>query len=105
MKLDFAWRERRLPLENHMRNSCTLKLVFDALVMMCLMPAAVRAQTTTEDRSVGSLRGGDRALQFQIVENFTLRSFDGLMISLERHWSPRSALRFGVDLGVGIADQ
>lgn len=81
------------------------KLGLAALVVVCLPLPESRAQTSTEDRSVGSLRSGDWALQFQIAENFLLTSFDGLMISLERHWSPRSALRFGVDSDVGSTDQ
>jgi hypothetical protein len=38
------------------------------------------------------------ALQFQISSNFTLRSFQGSVISYKRNFSKRSALRFGLSL-------
>jgi hypothetical protein len=79
--------------------------VLGSLFVLGLLPTPNWAQTSTEDRPVGALRSGDWALQFQIVENFALTSFDGLMLSVERHWSPRSALRLGVDLGIETSDR
>jgi hypothetical protein len=51
-----------------------------------------------------SLRSGAWALQFAIGSNFTLSSFQGALISVKKHLSPRSALRLGVSAVFGSND-
>ena len=45
------------------------------------------------------------AVQFEVGNDFTLRSFDGLIVSLKYHFSPKVALRFGVGANVFSADE
>jgi hypothetical protein len=55
--------------------------------------------TYSQDDSVkanNSLKDGAWALQFQISDNFTLRSFQGATISVKKHCTNRSAVRVGI---------
>jgi hypothetical protein len=49
-------------------------------------------------------REGKWALNFQIGEDFTLRSFQGMMISATRHQTRSSAVRFGLDLRIASSE-
>jgi hypothetical protein len=69
----------------------------------------LRAQNTGEssDQVRNSLVKGSKSFQFRISQNLTLSSFEGTMISAKKHYSSKSALRFGIglDIGAGNWDQ
>ena len=46
-----------------------------------------------------SLTDGAWALQFRIGEDFTLRSFEGMNLSVKKHLKSNHAVRFGIDFG------
>ncbi|PSQ98468.1 MAG: hypothetical protein BRD48_07090 [Bacteroidetes bacterium QS_9_68_14] len=61
---------------------------------------AERAQaqyaTTKDEEDEPHLEAGAGTLQFQVMQNFALGSFQGSALSAKRHFSPRSALRAGL---------
>lgn len=63
-----------------------------------LSPAAGADEKTGEDARANSLYPGSWSLQFQITEEFGLRPFNGMMVSVKRHWSRHSALRLGLQV-------
>lgn len=76
------------------------------LVFVLLSGSAVMAQEDT--LGVSSQRKLDDknwALLFQVNSNFTLRSFQGSVISVKKHLSPQKALRIGVSLDADLRDQ
>ena len=52
-----------------------------------------------------SLKEGAWALQFQVIRNFQLASFQGSTISIKKHLSDGTALRAGVSLGFSLLDR
>ncbi|MGB3479311.1 MAG: hypothetical protein WBB67_09135, partial [bacterium] len=48
---------------------------------------------------------GAWALQFRVVQNFQLASFQGSTISIKRHLSDGTALRAGVSIGFSLLDE
>lgn len=54
--------------------------------------------STAGSSSENPLRAGAKALQFQILEDFRLGSFDGSVISLKTQRSARTAIRIGVTI-------
>jgi hypothetical protein len=60
---------------------------------------------TSQDSIKNSLNKGSWSLQFQISQNFTLSSFQGSNFSAKKHFSPRSAIRFGIGLSGYSRDQ
>jgi len=59
---------------------------------------------TRDSTKTTSLKKGKFALQFQITENFRLSDFQGALISAKYHFSPESAVRFGVGLGADFTE-
>jgi hypothetical protein len=57
--------------------------------------AAPAAEEAKEDARPNSLYPGSWSLQFQIAENISLEPFNGMIFSVKRHFSDRSALRLG----------
>ncbi len=51
-----------------------------------------------------SLRPGSWSLQFGVLGDYQLKSYGGLMFSLKRHYSNRSAIRVGLDFRVTSKD-
>lgn len=47
-----------------------------------------------------SLKPGSWSIQFQISDEFGLDPFNGMAISLKRHFSEKTALRIGMDLNI-----
>lgn len=81
------------------RSGTTAKHVILALAIGCSLSAPCRAQATSADAgSATTLRSGAWALLFQIDRRFTLQRFEGLVVGLERSWSPRSAVRLGIQI-------
>ncbi len=68
--------------------------------------SSVSAQTPDSIKSgrPNSLKPGAWALQFQITENFTLRDFQGFLISAKRHSSAKRAIRFGLGISGNVSD-
>ncbi len=52
-----------------------------------------------------SLKNGAWALQFQISQNFTLRDFQGSVLSLKKHLSSKTAIRLGVGVDIQTSDK
>jgi len=53
------------------------------------------SQTADSVKQINSLQKGSWAVQFEIGSDFKLSSFEGVMVSLKYHLSPKFALRFG----------
>ncbi len=68
------------------------------LISSCVL-AAQEGEALQEDGE-NSLVSGSRSLQFRISNNLTLTSFEGTMISAKKHFTPNSALRFGLGLDI-----
>ncbi len=45
------------------------------------------------------------SVQFEVGNDFRLSSFDGVIVSLKYHFSPRFAIRFGAGLNISNSDQ
>ena len=60
------------------------------------MPAAEVNDSSKSNNVENSLHPGSWAIQFAIGSNFTLYNFDGLSISLKRHFSSNFGLRLGI---------
>lgn len=76
------------------------------LAAMAAVPAAAAAGTP-QGGGAGSggedpLRPGSLSLQLQVTRSHTLDSFGMLDVSMKRHLTERTALRFGVGLGLGV---
>lgn len=54
------------------------------------------AEEAKKDGRPNSLYPGSWSLQFQITEDIGLKPFNGMIVSMKRHFSERSALRLGV---------
>jgi hypothetical protein len=79
-------------------------LLIACLVLPSLALSAPADSTSAANTPRNSLRGGAWALQFDI--NGQLLSIDSFAggLSLKRHFSPRSALRFGVGVSAASRD-
>lgn len=77
-------------------------LVVLALVVCGVTPARSQESAAKEFRN--SLVKGAWALQFQIDDDFTLKSFEGTTLSLKKHSSPRVAWRAGLSVNYSYAD-
>lgn len=69
------------------------KLLF---IFVLLNYTTLHAQTDTLPASKSPFAKGTKALLFQISNNFTLRSFEGGLISFKHHFSEKNALRIGI---------
>lgn len=76
------------------------------IVFSCFTIGNVYGQekNTRDSTKTTSLQKGKFALQFQITENFKLSDFQGALISAKYHFSPKSAIRFGVGLGADFTE-
>jgi hypothetical protein len=78
-----------------MRRRHSVLVVFVVLVLSVLSSSLGYSQ---EQKNNNSLEAGAWSLQFKITDNFSLSTFTGSLVSLKRHFSPRSALRVGIGL-------
>lgn len=78
------------------------KLVLPAIFFLTAFCFAQTKDLTTENNS---LTKGSWAVQFQVGSNFTLSSFENVIISLKTHFSPKLALRFGVGVNAYYNDR
>ncbi len=70
--------------------------IFSFLIAIFLFVTTLNAQTDTAAQNKSPFAKGTKALLFQISNNFTLRSFEGGLISFKRHFSEKNALRIGI---------
>jgi len=84
----------------------TGKLSFKTMgIVIALLLSLLYAQAYTQDNTKdqperrNSLIGGSWSMQFKFMQDFTLTDFEGALISAKRHFTDKSALRFGLDLG------
>ena len=85
------------------RSVAIVAVTLAGLVAISLFLAPSPAQAVEGERP-NSLDGGAWALQFRVGENFTFESFTGSTISIKRHFSPSTALRFGVSPSLASAE-
>ena len=98
---------RIAPVGGHRRRATVVsaKRLLAAFVVAGSLPMPGRAQETPKaEEAVASLRAPAWALLFQIEPRFTLRSFNGLTLALQRSWRSGSAVRFGIVLASSAAD-
>jgi hypothetical protein len=76
------------------------------LIPLFYAPSEIFAQDTAqEDITENPLDEKDWALQFEIDNNFTLRSFQGTVISAKYHMDAQKALRLGINLDLAKGSQ
>jgi hypothetical protein len=75
------------------------------LLLISLLLTSNFAQTKDSTIQKNSLRKGIWGVQFQIGSNFTLSSFENVIVSLKTHFSPKFAVRFGVGVNANSSDQ
>jgi len=71
-----------------------LKIAIGIIFMVSSILVAQEAERSN------SLKEGAWAAQFQITGNFTLSSFQGTALSIKRHYTEHTALRFGIGFGI-----
>ena len=81
-----------------------MPLILLVPVLLIFLTGGVMGQDgrNESDQGHNSLVKGSRSFQFRISPDFTLSAFDGAMISAKKHFSPNSALRFGIGLDARI---
>ncbi len=75
------------------------------LFVILLLTSCSFSQTKDSAEEKNSLQKGNWAVQFQVGGNFTLSSFENVMVSLKTHFSPKFALRFGIGLNANYNSQ
>ena len=84
-------------------------VLFFALARVFLISSLTFAQNSDslhpiEKKRSNSLAPGAWALQFQITQDFTLNAFQGVLLSAKKHFSGKSAVRFGLGLSASMSD-
>ena len=74
--------------------------LWSTALLSVVFAAAVHAQSSAD--STG--KAGTWALQYAIDENFTLGTFSGSIFSLQRHFTDRDAIRFGLGFATTDSD-
>jgi hypothetical protein len=67
-----------------------------AMVVVGVSLLLAAGNVSADERASEALRAGSWSLQFGISSNFTLTSFEGVLISCKKHLSPKSAIRTGL---------
>lgn len=83
-----------------------LLLAFTGLFLISSLAFAQDSDSlpSIEKKRPNSLKAGAWALQFQITQDFTLKDFQGMLISAKRHYSKGKAIRFGIGLSASLTD-
>lgn len=63
----------------------------------------VKADTASV-QTRNSLRSGSWSFQFEVTEDFTLKDFNGLLLSIKKHTSSGKAFRLGLGISGSITD-
>lgn len=64
----------------------------------------VKADTASVVQTRNSLRSGSWSFQFEVTEDFTLKDFNGLLLSIKKHTSAGKAFRLGLGISGSITD-
>ena len=80
------------------------KVFFLLLFLIAPLLIAQSENSVNEKEKVNSLESGSWSLQFQITDNFQLKSFSGQTISVKYHFTESSAIRTGLTLNTRSAD-
>jgi hypothetical protein len=75
-----------------------------SILLFLLFTGLLFSQTENSEQSKSSETENVWALQFQILDNFQLSTFEGSAISLKKVLSDCSSLRFGVSINTAISD-
>jgi hypothetical protein len=79
--------------------------IITGLLMLSFLLTFNFAQIKDSTVQKNSLKKGSWGVQFQIGSNFTLSSFENVIVSLKTHFSPKFAVRFGVGVNASSSDQ
>lgn len=79
-------------------------LCLAAIVLILAIPNPGYSQNDDKDGRSHSLKPGEWALQFQITDDFGLKPFNGMSLSVKRHISSKSAFRLGVNADLRYTD-
>lgn len=74
-----------------------------SIIIILLFPVSLFGQEDMSENS--SLKEGVWAMQFQIEGFFNLKAFQGTTISVKKHITDKSALRFGIGLSLNISTE
>lgn len=85
-------------------NRTLLCLLIVSLTIILLPELSAQTDDEKTEPIENSLAADKWALMFQIDQYFTLTSFEGTMLSVKRHFSSSSALRFGFSATFGSGD-
>lgn len=75
-----------------------------SILFVLLFTGLIFSQTEDSEQSNSSETENIWALQFQVIENFKISTFEGSTISLKKVLSDCSSLRFGVSINTAISD-
>ncbi len=78
------------------RKAFKLALILPVFLLMLCLPIFAQEVGTPQPAPRNSLVDGSWSMQFRIVNDFQLSSFEGTLISAKRHFSDKSAFRFGI---------
>lgn len=80
-------------------------VLFSGIVLLLLLTGLVGGESASaDDYSKDALKAGSWSLQFGIQSYFRLGAADGFLISCKRHYSPNSAIRFGLTVRGNLAN-
>ena len=89
---------------SEVRKKSGFALTIMAIVVTLLLVKTADAQDEEEKSRKNSLEPGAWAIQFQIEDDIGLKPFNGMIISLKRHFSSHSAFRLGFNLDLRYDD-
>lgn len=75
------------------------------MLLMSIVVGTVGAENArAHEFAEKALRPGSWSLQFGIVRDFQLGSFDGMLLSCKKHFSSKRAMRIGISIGASLRD-
>lgn len=96
--------ERSLSMDLSYRTRVRSGVLIAVMLLLAAVPLSAIDVEMPEPAVPAAGGANDWALNFQISENFTLKSFEGMMISATRHHTRSSAIRFGLDLSIASSE-
>ncbi|MBI5867235.1 MAG: outer membrane beta-barrel protein, partial [candidate division Zixibacteria bacterium] len=92
-------------MSTRMTKSAFLALQLATALALLTAPAFSQTGDSASAAPKHSLHAGAWALQFSVGSNFTLGTFDGTTISIQKHTSDRAAWRLGVSISGNVSRQ
>lgn len=80
------------------------RIIVVLLLILCSADLQAQQGEHQNDSQGNSLHNGSWAFQFQIDNNFTLKSFQGAIISAKRQYSENVAIRMGTSVSFSTSD-